>query len=218
MIKFISLIVCLLFGSIGHSQIDDSQLWTGFTLGLSPNKKWSFDLEQQARYRESFTFHRTFTQLGLTRRMSKRWNFTLSYRHTLVPQDVSRKRLMMDFSYANKKKRDFRFGMRFRLQNSVTSITGNHKSYARFKLKFGYNLSKLVDPFVAGEGFFRIISKNEYRGWRATAGLKWRLHKRFSLSTYARIDETINVAEPSTVAIYGLMFNYKPKLNRNKNK
>lgn len=62
----------------------------------------------------------------------------------------------------------------------------------------------------------KIISNNEYRGWRTTAGLEWKLSKSFDLKTFARIDRELNVKEPSRIMIYGVGLDYSAKFNKKK--
>ncbi|MDX1653030.1 MAG: DUF2490 domain-containing protein [Brumimicrobium sp.] len=195
-------------------QFDARQIWTGMSVKMDLNKKWSTRIEGQYRHENITRDYRYFGEVGIKRELSKRWDMEVAYRHTVRPDADPRKRLMLDFSYGNKKKRDLDIGMRFRLQNSMTSFSGKHTTLARAKLQLGYNVSKLVDPYVSGEVFFKIISNNEYRGWRTTAGLEWRISKRMDLKTFARIDTELNVKDPSKNLVYGCMLSYSPKFKK----
>lgn len=79
------------------------------------------------------------------------------------------------------------------------------KTYLRNKIKIGYNLSKLVDPFIAYEAFFRFNTKNEFRVSKWKFGLDWKINKRLDLTTYYRFQDDIFIKKPEGQHIIGLM-------------
>ena len=105
----------------------------------------------------------------------------------------------------SKKGAPLSFGYRLRFQ----SLLGNNKTYVRNKLKFEYNLSKLVDPFMAYELFFRLNGKNEFRVSRITLGLDWRITKPLHLTTFYRLQDDIFIKNPERRHIIGVTLDYK---------
>lgn len=215
-ILVIAFVLCC-FGSIAQkSTITSWELWSGASLDLKMNKKWGLDIMQQFRFKDTLQSNKTLSQIGLKRKLSKRMSLKLSYRHTWNPADINDKRFMLDFNYKNKKKKKLQLGTRLRFQNSMKTFDGKHKTFIRLKIKSGYNLTKLVDPFVSGEAFFKAIRSNEFRSLRATGGLDWRLNKQWHLKSFVRIDREVNVKNPTHTPIVGLMLNYSPNLKKKK--
>ncbi len=72
-------------------------------------------------------------------------------------------------------------------------------------MEINYNLSRLIDPFVAGEMYYRIWNKpNELQKYRLDFGLDWRLSKKSALTTFYRYQKEINVNNPVSDHIIGI--------------
>ena len=85
----------------------------------------------------------------------------------------------------------------------------NPIKYLRNKLAVSYNFSKLVDPFIASELYFRIRNKpNEFQKYRLDVGLDWRLGKKCNLSTFYRLQKEINVNNPALEHVIGIGYSY----------
>lgn len=208
-------IVCALFlaTQIAYGQRPaDFELWTGGEVGLKLNKKLGLSLSEQVRFNDTISsIKKTFTELGLKYKVGKNFSFKGNYRLTIPPNENILHRLALDANYQWKKKdTPLSFSYRLRFQHQF----GKTRTYVRNKVKLGYNLSKLVDPFVAYELFFRFNRKNEFRISRLTAGLDWRVTKKFEITTYYRLQDDIFIKSPQRQHIFGLILSYKLKPNK----
>ena len=201
------------------AQSTDHELWTGASFGLKINKKWSASIEEQFRINQNISnLKQALTELGVKYKLGKHFALKGYYRFVGKPQKNNKNRLAIDL-LANYKLKSIplRFSYRLRLQNTVTANSGNTKKYIRNKFGLSYNLSKLVDPFVSYELYYR-RAKSEFRVTRLTLGLDWRLNKRMSLTTYYRIQNYINVKNLRQRNIIGVMFAYSTSVKKLKKK
>lgn len=99
---------------------------------------------------------------------------------------------------------------RLRFQDKL----GQSQTYVRNKLALTYKMTKLVDPYIAYELFFRFNGKNEFRKTRLTMGLDWRLLKELHMNTYFWIQNDINIKNPEQQKIIGLTFTYKLQVKK----
>tara|TARA_B110000285_G_C15029883_1_gene566134 strand:+ start:343 stop:993 length:651 start_codon:yes stop_codon:yes gene_type:complete len=197
----------------------DNELWMGGALDLKLNKKWSVGLKEQFRINNNIsTLNQTFTGLYGKYKINKYFGLRGNYRFVARPQKNNKTRISLD-ALAHWKKKDFplSFGYRLRLQRAVISGAKNTRSYIRNKFSINYNLSKLVDPFIAYEIYFR-PDKKEFRVSRLTLGLDWKLNKRMELTSFYRIQRDINVKKPARQNIIGVMFTYNTSWKKLTNK
>ncbi len=193
----------------------DLELWTGGSIKLKIDKKWSVGITEQFRFNDGIsTLSKSFTELGVKFKINKSFSLKGGYRYINRPYKSSQHRIALDGNYDwSKKDSPLSFAYRLRFQN----LLGNNKTYIRNKIKLGYKLSKLVDPFVAYEAYFRLNGKNEFRVSRFTIGLDWRIIKPLHLTTYYRIQDDIFVKKPERQYIIGMMLAYKLDLTKKKN-
>jgi len=212
-ISIVFSMICL----ISFSQTPtDLELWTGGTFRLTIHKKLQINLQEQFRFNDTIsTLKKSFTQLRVKYSINKFVGFGASYRFTVRPQKKNRSRVMVD-GYFSLKKKDFplSFGYRLRFQHENQLNSTKKYTFLRNKLSLKYNMSKLVDPFIAYELFYRFNSRNEFRTYRMTAGLKWSLFKGFNMSTYYRYEKGMNVKNPTAAHVIGLMFLYEVKIKK----
>jgi len=78
------------------------------------------------------------------------------------------------------------------------------KEYCSDKLTFDYNASKLVDPYSAGEIFYRLDGKYEFRVWRFIGGLTWRINKKLDLKTYYQFEQEFNTKSNDRFHVFGV--------------
>ncbi|UKN01096.1 DUF2490 domain-containing protein [Paracrocinitomix mangrovi] len=193
----------------------DLELWTGGTVNFKFNKLLSLDVTEQVRFNNNISsYKKSFTQVGLKINLPKGFGIVPAYRFNVEAGGVLDHRLSLDGTYKwDKKGFPLTVGYRMRFQHKFIDT----KTYWRNKVKLGWKLSKLVDPFMAYELFFRFNGKNEFRVSRFTVGLDWRITKRFYVSTYYRLQDDIFVKNPERQHIIGLMLDYKfrPKKKSN---
>lgn len=205
--KYAHLILLILPFSLYAQKPNDLELWTGAAINFKFNEVLSLDIAEQVRFDNNISsYQKSFSELGLQINLKKGFELKPSYRFTLLPGSAYEHRLSFDGQYSWSKK-DFplTLGYRMRYQHSFIGS----KSYLRNKIKVGYKLSKLVDPFAAYEIFFRFNGKNEFRVSRITIGLDWRITKNLHVNTYYRIQDDIFVKDPERQHIIGLMLDYK---------
>lgn len=194
----------------------DNELWTGGTYKLGITKKVRVEFEEQFRFNNNLSsYNNNFTELRLRYKFNKHFAVKGNLRHTIRYKDFNRRRFTID-AYYNWEKKSFplRFQYRLRLQDSRVFQTGKKTNYIRNKFSLEYNLTKLVDPFIAYEIYYRLNQKNEFRVSRFTMGLNWKLNKQIDLSTYYRLQRDINIKKPQAQHIIGLMLTYSMKLKK----
>lgn len=192
----------------------DLELWTGGTLNFKFSKNFSLDVTENVRFNNSIsTYKKSFTELGLKIKLNDKFSIKPSYRAILGLNSSIDHRIFFDGNYKlNKKGFPLSLSYRMRVQHQFVSA----KTYLRNKIKLGYNFTKLVDPFVAYEAFFRFNSKNEFRVSRLTFGLEWRINKKLEVTSYFRLQDDIFIKNPERQNIIGLMVEYKIRSNKNK--
>jgi len=209
---FISILFFLVTHFSSAQRPTDFELWTGGEVGVKLNKKFDVSLSEQVRFNDTISsLKKSFTELGIKYKVGKHFSLKGNYRFIIPPAQNSLHRLALDANYSWKKKgKPLSFNYRLRGQHQF----GKQRTYIRNKVKFGYNMTKLVDPFVAYEIFFRLNGKNEFRVSRLTAGLDWKITKKFEITTYYRLQDDIFIKSPERQHIFGLMMSYKFKVKK----
>ena len=190
----------------------DLELWTGAELEFKLNKKFSVSISEQVRFNDRVSsLKKSFTQVGMDYKIGKRFSLSGNYRFTFSPNENVSRRIALDANYKWKEKgKPVSIKYRLRYQN----VFGGQRTYIRNKIKFDYNLSKLVYPSVAYELFFRLNGRNEFRVSRITLGLDWRITKQFEMTTFYRLQDDIFVNSPERQHIVGLMLAYELDLKK----
>jgi hypothetical protein len=208
-------LIILAFTGIGFlnsalSQTSDSQLWTGFKANYTLNKKLKAYGEQQFRFNDGMTtFNRTFTEVGMSWRFAKRFSLRPNYRFSIDPNGFNSHRFSGDLIYSSKKKKKtVRFKNRLRYQRKIEVQTFDPTTYIRNKFTVDINASKLVDPYLFGEAFFRLDGRNEFRTWRSGFGLDWKLSKKWELTTFYIYEQEINRNSNDRVHIIGALVSW----------
>jgi Protein of unknown function (DUF2490) len=216
--KITLLFIFISLGAIGYSQINtDVQLWAGFKYQVKFKNKLSLFIAPEIRLNNSLnTVKSIFPDLGMKYEINKSFSVGVGYRYSIRPNANDKNRVNVDFYYnLRKKKFPLSFTNRFRYQYARTSFTGKTEMYLREKIKFKYNLSKLVDPYVSTEIYFKLL-KNEFRNLRFSVGLDWKINKRWSLSSFYIFQREIYVNIPSRDHIFGISGKYSMKVKKKK--
>ena len=205
--------------SILNAQIStDTELWTGGTFKLRLYKKFRVDLKEQFRFNDTISSMKsTFTEIGSRYKIDKHFAVKGNYRYTIKPTKNNRSRFSLD-AYYNWGRKKFPLALQYRLRFQDTKVSNSGRKYTnlRNKIKVDYNLTKIVDPFLSYELYYRFNKKNEFRTWRLTAALEWRLAKKFDLTTFYRYQKEINVKNPDAQHIIGIMLTYGAKIKPKK--
>jgi len=212
----LTIAVSSFFFTVKAQKPTDFELWTGASFKLKLNKKFKVDIEQQARFNDTISaLKKTFTELGLKYQMNKSIAFKVNYRFVIRPTKSNQNRISVDAYYHwDKKKFPLSFDYRLRFQDTENVNSGKNFTYLRNKLSVKYNLSKLVDPTIAYEIFYRFNGKTEFRVTRLTIGFDWRLNKKMNLNTFYRLQNDININTPEKQHIVGVSFSYSLGLKK----
>jgi len=206
--KHLILVVLLvLFSQFSSGQRpSDLELWTGGEVGFKLSKKFSGSIAGEVRFNDTLTaLKKSLTEFGAQYKLGKRFSLKGMYRVTLPPNQPAQHRLTIDANCGWKEKgRPLSVKYRLRYQH----VLGGNKTYIRNKIKVDYNLSKLLDPSLAYELFFRLNGKNEFRVSRLTVGLDWKINKHLELTTYFRLQDDIFIKSPERQHIIGFLLAY----------
>ena len=205
-LKVITILTLLTTSHSLNAQTTDYELWSGVTAQINTGKKNRFAVEQQFRFNDTLSsFKNTFTAISWKFKFSKRFAVKTKYRFTAVPNKNNHGRISADFIYAwNKKKFPMRIKNRLRYQRRSTFNSAKRASYIRNKLTFDYNASKLVDPIISGEIFYRLDGKYEFRAWRINTGLSWRINKKLGINTYYQLEQEFNMQTNDRFHVMGI--------------
>ena len=204
----------LLISAAGFGQISDNQLWTGATLKFRINKKLRFDMEEQVRFNNDISrLNITFTEASILYDLTKRISIKGNFRYIYDPYSHNSYRYSGDLAYDWSKKRcPFSFKYRLRFQRHIEEHTRESESYFRNKFSADYNLSKLVDPYVAYESYFKLNYINQFTVNRYIVGLEWRIFKKLDLETFFMYEDEFGEKNPEINKIFGVGLSYDLKL------
>ena len=190
----------------------DFELWVGGELGFRLNKQLAVSLSEQVRFDDTISaIKKSFTEIGLKYKIGKGFSLKGNYRFIIPPGQNVLHRIALDGNYRWKKKgAPLSISYRLRYQHQF----GKKRTYIRNKVKFGYNLTKLVDPFAAYEMFFRLNGKNEFRVSRLTVGLDWKITKKIEFTTFYRLQDDIFIKVPERQHVLGIILSYKLKAKK----
>lgn len=199
-------ILCFILPLFLFAQEEDFQSWSKVELGYKINKKLSAELVEGFRLRENASLPaKAFTDLGLTYRHNKKWRVGAGYRFVQsfdMSQDIRlRHRWYADVVFRQKVKR-WQVNYRSRLQHQIGV---NHmEQYYRGRLSASYNVRKTpFQPSVAVESFCD-LNALQIDKMRYTLAASYPLSKQIEGAFYYRIQEEINVNNPSILYILGL--------------
>jgi hypothetical protein len=206
--------ILMLSGIAATCQISDNQLWTRATLKFRVNKNLRFDVEEQARFNNDISRLKiTLTEGSIVYDLTKKITVKGNFRYICDPYSHNSYRYSGDFSYDFSKKGfplDFKY--RLRLQRDIEEHTRESGSYFRNKFSVDYNLSKLVDPSIAFESYFKLSYVNRFSTNRYIAGLEWRLFKNVDLETFFMYEDEFGEKNPKTNKVFGVGLSYDLKL------
>lgn len=215
---------------LGQGELEDTEFWSGFAAKAKVNKKLKIELEEQIRFNDTISnLKSSFTELSFRYNLGHAFKLKGSYRHTVRYGEWQRNRNRISvFLYYKWKKKNFPVAAQFRLgvQNDKVVYNSQFISYARGRIKLESELTKRLTPFISYESFYRMYVvtefrttsntggdfKAEFRTNRYTAGLAYKIDKRFALSAFYRREIEINVKNPETQTIGGLMLTYNFKI------
>ena len=214
-IRFLVFVLLSIFsGRISFTQKSDNQLWNSAVLKLDINKKIRLDIEEQVRFNNNIShLNTTISEIGLRYELTKKIELKTGFRYTYDPESHNSLRFSGDISYTwSKKKFPVDVKYRLRYQNTIEEYTKKTSGYIRNRIKVQYNLSRLADPFVAFESYFRLNYLNRFTSNRYFLGAEWKPCKKLNLDTFFLIEDEFDEFNPKLNKIFGLELSYRFKL------
>ncbi|WP_147676043.1 DUF2490 domain-containing protein [Algibacter pacificus] len=223
------LLLSVLCVNINYGQTDDTSDWASWnTIGFKYklNKKWSFALEEQLRFKEDISvIDEYFTQLEAEYEFFKNFSLGAGLRYIRendnqgnVQGYENHFRFNFDLSYKHKIDR-FTLGYRLRYQNkNELGVSSNDGDYAnqniRLKTSLKYNIKKWpLDPKFSAELFnhFEKEDDNGFSKYRLTFGTDYDIKNFGKIGLFYRMEKELNVDIPETTNIIGLKYTYTLK-------
>ena len=198
----------LLFFTL-KAQTTDTELWSGGLFQFKLSGKFQIDIEEQMRFNQDVSkLQLEFTEVGLKYLLNKHFTFKGNYRFIAKPGKYNRNRLTAD-TYYKWKNITFPLSVNYRLrfQHTIENTTKKTFTYIRNELTLKYNLSKLPDPYLAYEVFYRFNTINRISTTRFYLGLQWKWTKKFGTTTFYCLQK--NIIKSGKKNIFGIMFTYK---------
>lgn len=197
---------CIMLLAIAIGQAQDAEIWLGAKAKYELNGQIRLGFQQEFRWVDHSDKDpwRSFTQLSTKIKINDFFGFRIGTRFT--DRSLNRLRLYGDALLKYKKKGlPIRVSYRLRFQHTYkfdNEISEPEKwsCVLRNKLTVEYNLSKLVDPYVAGELFYDFSDEETYQ-FRLTLGADWRLTKKLNLASFLTLERPTN--NGNSVSIIG---------------
>lgn len=219
----------LLATTFGFSQSEgysDLESWSSLGLKYEPNKKWSFELEEQLRLDENMSeISEYFTQLETKYALTKKFDVGLGIRYIRENDNEgniqgyeNHLRFNADAYYTHKIN-DLKFKYRLRYQNKNelgigTSDGDFAKQYLRLKAAVEYDFKNWkLDPKFSAEIFnrFKNGDVDQYNKYRLTFGTDYKIKNLGKIGLQYRIVKGLDVDIPETTHIIGLKYTYTIK-------
>ena len=195
----------------------DKELWTGATIKYDLNDKWRLELEEEGRFDQDFSNLKTmFTEVGARRTLGKRWTIKANYRFSYRPTEENKGRFNLDLGYdRDLGSSPFTLDYRLRTQTGKTFGATNRKTEIRNRLQLKTKITKYVKPYVGAELLYS-ASKLEFRQYRLTGGVEFRITKRLDFEAFYHYQQEFNVSAPELQHIVGLGLAYEIKRKKSK--
>lgn len=207
----ILLVIQSTISTLVYSQIaQDNELWTGLTLKHDLNDNWRLDFEEELRFDEGITKMKTaFSEIGLRRRLTTNWTIKANYRYSIRPQKSNKDRWNLDLSFDKDiGQTPFQFDYRLRGQSGRTIGALNRRYEIRNRLQLKAKFSKTVRPSIGTEWLYS-LSKSEFRQYRLSAGVEFRISKKLDVEVLYHYQREFNVQSPALNHIFGVQMAYE---------
>lgn len=221
------LLITMLFAGKNYAQTDtDWASWNTIGVEFELNKKWSFGLEEQLRFKENISVvDNYFTQLTADYKLFKGFKLGAGVRFIRdndnqgnIQGYENHFRFQIDVKYKHEIN-DFKIGYRLRYQNkNELGVSYDEGDYAnqniRFKTSLEYNFSNWkLDPKFSAEIFnkFQEGEDNGFNKFRLTLGTDYKTENFGKIGVYYRYQKDLNVDFPDATNIVGLKYIYTIK-------
>lgn len=224
---FTFLVITCLFSQKNYGQsedLNDWESWNSIEIKYKLNKKWTFELEENIRFKENISeIDKYFTQLGAQYNITKKLKVGAAARYINKNDNTGNVqgyenyfRFHLEAQYKHTVN-DFTFGYRIRYQNkNELGVNDYANQHIRFKAAVGYNISNWkLDPEISAEIFnhFEEGDTNGFDRYRITVGTEYKMKKYGKFKLYYRYKKQLNEDFPETKNIIGLKYTYTIKNN-----
>lgn len=221
----ILLTITALSAVISFGQVKDANLWAGYGLKMEMTKKFSVELESQARFsNNASSFNQFYTELSAGYKIIKPISVGFTYRYSRKNAGdyyFNQNRFCLDLSLKHTLDMGLGFKTRARYQHvfdrlkTVNFIYPDKANLYRqsFKISYKHPDFKLLTPYIGAELFYALQPVNptsKLDTYRFKAGVVVDLPKRLSLKVFYTY-EYENRTEDNINHIYGLQVNYSFK-------
>jgi len=212
--------ILLLAGTMNAvAQTTDVKFWNSYKLSADLSKKWSADIEQQIRFNNNISsFDFALTEVTIGYKINKFIDLGGGVRYSYLENNTEstidsydRFRWMADLKFdTDVFTKDLKANLRFRYQESrEVAGTDLPDRYLRTKFQLEYNLSKLVDPDISYELYYKFAQPGEFRAHRINVSADWRIMKKLHVETSYIYQWEINVNSPDMEHIIAVGLKYK---------
>jgi long-subunit fatty acid transport protein len=166
----------------------DVQGWYGGTLDFNLPRKWTAELDYQARYFNNVrTFNGSYISVGASKEILDFLSLQAEYRLALVSR-LSSHRVSVG-AEASQQFGEVDISLRALIQNRVqdfddATISNDHSGYWRVRLGAKINLVKKLKMYVQTEPIMKFGGVYFIDNWRNTIGLKYKLNKQLKLDAF----------------------------------
>jgi hypothetical protein len=197
-----------------QAQNEGLGLWAGISLEKKIGKKFSINLNGQARLVENIRYTQTYLgEIGLSYKITKNWEISGYYRYVErrkndLKEFKHRDRFYADLSYEHKIG-ILKFENRLRYQSQFKDNDGESDfdaSYLRNKIELSYPNKSKFTPYVSGDLFYEIGGKIDQI--RPKAGFSYKFAKQHSVDAFVFSNVDL-VGTESSGAIIGLGYKFK---------
>jgi len=217
--NFLTLLLVVLSTISLSAQTTDVKFWNSYKLSTDIAKKWSADIEQQIRFNNNISsFDFALTELSIGYKINKHFDLAGGLRYSYLENSsdagidsYDRFRWMADVKFDTELfTKDLKANVRLRYQESrEVAGTDSPDRYLRTRIQLEYNLSKLVDPDLSYELYYKFAQPGEFRAHRINLSADWRLIKKLHLETSYIYQWEINVKDPDMEHIIAVGLKYK---------
>ncbi len=213
----VSILFCFSLLAIG--QVNDFGFWPGLKISKELTHKLSLNFWTQMRSTENATRPMNyFNDLCLSYDLTKKISIEGAYvnvEHLQLDDRLSiQHQFYVDASWKSKIAKRLYFKYMPMLQVMFTDYYSSEKGkvpeyYIRNKFRLEYNLSKRIDPFcfVEPRHFLNKETPGYLNRMRYSLGFNYRINNHNSVDVYYMIQQEKNLANPTTLYIFGINYN-----------
>ncbi len=212
-------LIVILIPYFGHSQTNDTKLWTGLALEKDISKKIKGSIELEQRFDNNISsFDRLLIEPALSYKLSKKWSFDLIYRiwsqQTRERNYQLHSRLSLGTTYS-KSIDDFKLEIGSKLQYGFADLNEDNfystkNLISRNNIKISYEIfGSRFTPFVKYELFTSLkrFEPENYQ-WRLFGGTNIYLNQKSRLRLFYALEHEFNKPNRVNSNILGISFQY----------